>query len=83
MNIILYTKRGCPWCDAVRSFLKINNLPFEEREVLSSKEYFDEMVAKSGQQKAPTLDIDGHILADSDEEQVKAYLEEKGVLSKK
>ncbi len=80
MNIILYTKRGCPWCDEVRLFLNTKNVAFEEREVLSNKAYFDEMVAKSGQQKAPTLDIDGHILADSDEAQVRTYLEEKGLI---
>jgi hypothetical protein len=39
----------------------------------------DEMIAKSGQSKAPTLDIDGEILGDSDKDQVTQYLKEKGV----
>ena len=38
------------------------------------------MVEKSGQTKAPTLDIDGEILADSDKEQVTVYLKGKGIL---
>ena len=39
-------------------------------EMLLHKAYFDELVAKSGQTKTPTLDIDGEILADSDREAV-------------
>ena len=77
MNIIAYTKRGCGWCREVVSYLNENNIAFEEREVTGNKAYFDEMVAKSGQSKAPTLDIDGHILADSDKAQVEAYLKSK------
>ena len=79
MKIILYVKTGCPWCKGVIDFLKENNVPYEERNVTSNKTYFDEMVAKSGQTKAPTLDIDGEILGDSDKEQVATYLKEKGV----
>ncbi len=74
MNIILYTKRGCPWCNDVIDYLQREHIPFEEREVLSNEVYFKEMVAKSGQTKAPTLDIDGVILKDSDVDQVRAYL---------
>ncbi|NDE68193.1 glutaredoxin [bacterium] len=74
MNIILYTKKGCPWCKGVLDLFAQKGVKYEEREVLSSKAYFDELVAKSGQTKTPTLDIDGHILADSDKDQVAAYL---------
>jgi len=79
MNIILYTKNGCPWCKGVLDLLKTSNISFEEREVTTNKEYFDEMIKKSGQTKAPTLDIDGHILADSDDKQVAEYLRGKGI----
>ena len=79
MNIILYTKKGCPWCNDVRDLLNKKKVQYEEREVLSNKKFMEEMVAKSGQSKAPTLDIDGDILADSDTDQVVKYLKEKGV----
>lgn len=74
MKIIVYTKTGCPWCRDVLDFLNEKGIKYEEREVTSNKAYFDEMVAVSDQSKAPTLDIDGKILADSDKEQVEAYL---------
>jgi glutaredoxin len=74
MTIILYTKKGCPWCKGVLDLFAEKGVKYEEREVLSNKAYFDELVAKSGQTKTPTLDIDGEILADSDKEAVAAKL---------
>ncbi len=80
MKLILYTKTGCPWCDAVRSFLNEKKISFEEREVLGNKTFFDEMIVKSGQSKAPTLDVDGAILADTDMEAVEKFLTKRGIL---
>jgi glutathione S-transferase len=60
--------------------LQRKNIAFEEREVRNNKEYFAELVAKSGQDKTPTLDIDGFILADSDKDQIEKYLAEKGAI---
>ncbi len=77
MKIIIYTKTGCPWCRDVLALLNEKKVEFEEREVLGNKTYFDELVQKSGQNKTPTLDIDGFILADSDVDQVSKYL--KGI----
>ena len=80
MKLIVYTKAGCPWCRSVIDFLREKKVAFEEREVRGNKEWFDEMVAKSGQEKAPTLDLDGTILADTDSEAVAVWLKAKGVL---
>ena len=80
MNLIVYTKSGCPWCRAVLDFLKDKKVPFEEREVRGNKAYFEEMVAKSGQEKAPTLDLNGTILADTDSEAVEVFLKRHGVM---
>jgi glutaredoxin len=77
MKIILYTKKGCPWCKGVLDLFAEKGVQYEEREVLSNPAYFDELVAKSGQRKTPTLDIDGEILADSDRDQVEAYFKAK------
>jgi glutaredoxin 3 len=80
MNIIVYTKAGCPWCNGVLDFLNEEGIQYQEKEVTSNKAHFDEMVRLSGQIKAPTLDIDGHILPDSDKDQVEKYLKDKGML---
>jgi len=74
MKIIIYTKTGCPWCLGVLDLLRRNQIIFEERNVSENQEFFDEMIKKSGQSLTPTLDINGTILADSDQETVAKYL---------
>jgi glutaredoxin len=80
MALIVYTKLGCPWCHSVIDFLRERKVPFEEREVRGNPAYFDEMVKKSGQEKTPTLDLDGEILADTDTDAVRTFLKQRGVL---
>jgi mRNA interferase MazF len=77
MNIILYTKTGCPWCAGVLELFEEKGVKFEEREVTGNKDYFDELVKKSGQTKTPTMDLDGEIFADSDREAIEKILTEK------
>lgn len=74
MTIILYTKTGCPWCRDVLDLFAEKKVQFEERDVIGNKAYFDELVAKSGQTKTPTLDIDGKIYANSDREAIEKIL---------
>lgn len=70
MNIIVYTKTGCPWAIEVTDYLKENNIPFEERDIIKNPEYKREVEEKSGQSKSPTLDIDGVIVPDAGLEDV-------------
>lgn len=79
MNIIMYTKVGCPWCDQARYFLESQNIPFVEKECRNNKEHFDELIRKSGQTLTPTLDVDGDILADTDAPAIADFLKKKGV----
>ena len=74
MNIIVYTKTGCPWATEVMEYLKKNNLSFEERDIIKNPEYKKEVEEKSGQSKSPTLDIDGVIVPDAGVEEVAAAL---------
>ena len=81
MNIIIYTKTGCPWCVAATDYLKENNVEHEERNVTNDPALFKEMEDKSGQTKAPTFDINGKIYPDSDVEELKKILEEGGFIT--
>ncbi len=74
MNIIVYTKTGCPWCIGLTDFLTEKGIDFEERNVSENEVYFTEMQAKSGQTKAPVVDIDGKIIADTDKEEIEQEL---------
>lgn len=65
MNLpILYIKRGCPWCDEVVEYLHSKKIEVQTFVVSSDREAMQEMVALSGQSKAPTMDWHGHVLAD-------------------
>ena len=80
MKIIVYSRNFCAWCVEVKDFLRKNNIEYEERDIAKNKEYLDEMVKKSGQQFVPTIDIDGHILADADASAVEKFLKQKGII---
>lgn len=62
MKVIVYTTPLCPWCQAVKSFLKANNIEFEEFDVSKDEEKAQEMILKSGQMGVPVIDIDGQIV---------------------
>lgn len=78
LNIILYSKTGCPWGDEVRELLVSKNIEFTEKEMLGNPEFMSECVSVSGQSKCPTLNINGYILCDSDAKQVEEYLKTLG-----
>jgi glutaredoxin len=73
-KIIVWTKIGCGWCDEVVDLLRARSLPFEERVVTGNQALYEEMVEKSGQWLAPVVEIDGHLLIDTDADEVEDYL---------
>lgn len=80
MDVIVYRKSGCPWSAAVIGFLNELNIPFEVRNVTSQPQYAQELQAKTGQCKSPTLDISGTLLADASVEDVAKCLETRGII---
>jgi len=62
MKVIVYSTPICPWCQAVKSFLKANNIEFEEIDVSRDEVKAQEMILKSGQTGVPVIDIDGKIV---------------------
>jgi glutaredoxin 3 len=80
MRITLYRKSGCPWSAVVMGFLNELNIPYEIRNVTTNPIYAKEVEAMSGQDKSPTLDIEGTILPDASVEDVAKALEERGIV---
>lgn len=64
MSIRLFIKPGCPWCDEAIDWLEDHNVKYEVLDVTSDREARAEMHELTGQSKAPSIDVDGHILAD-------------------
>jgi glutaredoxin len=80
MTLIIYTKQNCPWCEEALHFLNVAGIEYEEREVRHNPDFMKEMEQKSGQTKAPTLDLDGEILADADVSAIEVFLKEKKII---
>ena len=74
MKITAYLKTYCPWCIELKEFFIKNNIPFEEKDVSINPEFMEEMIKISGQQKAPTIVVDGKVYADVGVEDVKELL---------
>ena len=77
---ILYVKTGCPWCDEVKSFMEGHGVDHREVNVSDNGEAFAEMRRKSKQDRAPTLDWHGAILADFGVDELKDFLHEHDVV---
>jgi glutaredoxin 3 len=76
---ILYIKRSCPWCDEVVEYLKRKKIEVQTFVVSSDREAMQEMVALSGQSKAPTMDWHGEVLADFGVEELIPFLKKHGI----
>lgn len=63
-RIRLFVKPGCPWCAEAMEGLRMRGVEHETLDVISDLKAMEEMKRISGQTRAPTLDIDGHVLAD-------------------
>lgn len=79
-HVVLYTKTGCPWCRDALAFLRDKKVAFEEREVLANPVFFEELKTKSGQNKTPTLDVDGEILPDTDAQAIEKFLKQQDII---
>lgn len=76
---ILYLKPGCPWCDEVVDYLAKKNIAVKKVIVSGNRAAMDEMIALSGQRKAPTMDWHGEVLADFGVDELIPFLKKRGV----
>jgi glutaredoxin 3 len=73
---ILYVKTGCPWCDEVLDYFAKHKIDVQTVVVSGNPAAMQEMVALSGQSKAPTMNWYGTILADFGVEELVPFLRE-------
>jgi glutaredoxin len=64
VSIRLFVKPGCPWCEEAVEWLDRRGIGYELLDVIRNAEARAEMRELTGQTKAPSMDVDGHILAD-------------------
>ncbi|MCD6049964.1 MAG: glutaredoxin [Verrucomicrobia bacterium] len=72
-KVRLFIKPWCGWCDEAIEWLEERHIEFEQLDVTSDGKAQREMLALTGQTKAPCIDIDGEILADFDVGQLEKF----------
>ena len=75
MNIRLFIKPRCGWCDKAQDWLDERGIKYETLDVISDSKAMTEMVKLSGQTFAPVIDVDGKILADFGPDELAVFWE--------
>ena len=75
----IYVKTGCPWCIDSLAYLDKKGIGYEKIVVSGNKAAMQEMKDLSGQTKAPTMEMEGAVLADFGVEELKPFLAERGL----
>jgi len=81
MTITIYSTPVCVYCRKAKEFLKNNNVPYNEVNVVESQVTLDAFVAKTGQRSVPVIDVDGDVKIGYDENWLKGKLSMASVMS--
>lgn len=79
VGFVVYTTPNCPYCKALKSFLKELGLDFKEVDVSNDPKAARELILKSGQAGVPVLEVEGEIIVGFDREAVLEALRKVGV----
>jgi len=74
MKVRVFSTSSCPFCVALKGFLKENNIEFEDIDVSTDEIAQKEMIDKSGQMGVPVIEIDGKIVVGFDQNKIKELL---------
>lgn len=78
MTIRLFIKPGCPWCDEAMDWLDARRIKYQKLDVIGDAAARREMHDLTGQTKAPSIEVDGHILADFGADELAAWWKKMG-----
>lgn len=73
-QVKLFTRDLCSWCLDAKDYLRQHAIPFEEIDVGSNPDAYEEMKRLSSQRYVPTIMVDGHVLANFDVPQLEGFL---------
>jgi glutaredoxin len=74
----LFVKPGCPWCEEVIGWLDAHGYEYETLDVVRDAAARAEMLELTGQSRAPSIELDGHVLADFGADELEAWLRPLG-----
>jgi len=61
MAVTIYTKTGCPYCQAAKEAFRKQNIEFNEINVSEDQGKIDELVKVAGVRKVPVIIDDGKV----------------------
>lgn len=73
-KIKVYSTPACPYCFALKQFLKEKGFEFEDIDVSQDEKALREMVEKTGQLGVPVIEIDGEIVIGFNKEKISQLL---------
>jgi len=66
----IFTTPACPFCYALKEFLKEHNIEFEEIDVSKDEKAKEEMIKKTGKMEVPAIEIDRQIVVGFDKKKI-------------
>lgn len=85
-KIVAYLKPVCGWSNGVRAVFRKYGLDYEDKDIISDRSVYSEMVRKSGQPLSPCVEINGEMVKNAEGRpdvsgpEVEEYLLEKGLV---
>jgi glutaredoxin 3 len=73
-KVKVYSTPFCGWCHRAKAFLKEHGIEFEDVDVSKDHDAAREMIAKSGQQGVPVIEVDGELVIGFDRERLSQLL---------
>lgn len=78
MNVRLFIKPGCPWCEEALEWLNDQGVEFQTLDIIQDSDAREEMIELTGQSKVPSIEVDGALLADFGAEELEAWWLDQG-----
>lgn len=72
-NVRLFIKPGCPWCHDAIAWLDAKGVTYETIDVISDPDGMAEMKRLTGQTLAPSIEVDGQVLADFGADEIERW----------
>lgn len=74
VKVKVYSTPTCPYCIALKEFLKSKKIQFEDIDVSKDSKAAREMIEKSGQMGVPVVEIGDKIIVGFDKEEIEKIL---------
>lgn len=59
-QVVLYSMKGCPFCDQMKNLLKESNIEYNERDIDDHKREYDKFVEATGNEYIPAFMLIEH-----------------------